>query len=65
MSTRVLVPFYSTYGHTFQMARAVADGADDVDQTTVRLRRIPELPASRDALSDQDDYEETQAAMQD
>ncbi|WP_103027611.1 NAD(P)H:quinone oxidoreductase [Salinibacter altiplanensis] len=65
MSTRVLVPFYSTYGHTFQMARAVADGAGDADQTTVRLRRIPELPASRDALSGEEAYEEAQAAMQD
>ena len=37
------VAFYSTYGHVHRMALAVAEGAESVPDTTVRLRRIAEL----------------------
>lgn len=63
MSARVLVAFYSTYGHTFQMARAVTDGAGEVVHTQTRLRCIPELLAARDALSGQKAYQKAQAQM--
>jgi len=39
---KILIPFYSTYGHTFQMAKAVAEGAKEVENAEVDLRRIPE-----------------------
>jgi len=39
---KVLVPFYSLYGHIYQMAKAVAEGASQVKRTQVELRRIPE-----------------------
>ncbi|MGM0472372.1 MAG: NAD(P)H:quinone oxidoreductase [Bacillota bacterium] len=39
---QILIPFYSMYGHTYQMAEAVAQGAREVDQAEVKLRRIPE-----------------------
>jgi NAD(P)H dehydrogenase (quinone) len=42
MPTNVLVTFYSTYGHVHRMARAVAEGAESVPDTTVRLCRIAE-----------------------
>ena len=43
---KILIPFYSTYGHTYQMAQAVAEGAKKVDGADVELRRIPEtMPA--------------------
>lgn len=58
--TNILVVFYSTYGHTFQMAQAVAEGASGIDGTEVRLRRIPELEEARKALSKQDAYLEAQ-----
>ncbi len=49
--TRIsLVVYYSTYGHTFQMAQAVAEGARSIRGTEVRLRRIPELEEARKAL---------------
>jgi len=40
MTTNILVAFYSTYGHVHRMALAVAEGAESVPDTTVRLRRI-------------------------
>ena len=42
MTTNILVTFYSTYGHVHRMALAVAEGAESVTDTTVRLRRIAE-----------------------
>lgn len=43
--TKILVLFYSTYGHNFQMAKAAAEGATAAG-ATVELRRIAEtLPA--------------------
>ncbi|RJQ45925.1 MAG: NAD(P)H:quinone oxidoreductase [Gaiellales bacterium] len=39
---KVAVVFYSMYGHTYQMAKAVAEGAGEVEGTAVELRRVPE-----------------------
>ena len=56
MTTNILVAFYSTYGHVHRMALAVAEGAQSVPDTIVRLRRIAELEEARKALSAQDAY---------
>jgi NAD(P)H dehydrogenase (quinone) len=39
---KVLVVFYSTYGHIFKMAEAVAEGVKQVKAAEVELRRVPE-----------------------
>jgi NAD(P)H dehydrogenase (quinone) len=39
---KVLVVYYSTYGHVHRMAEAVADGAREVEGAEVELRRVPE-----------------------
>lgn len=39
---KVLVLFYSMYGHIYRMAEAVAEGARKVGGTQVELRRVPE-----------------------
>lgn len=39
---KVLVVFYSLYGHVYAMARAVAAGAREVPGAEVALRRVPE-----------------------
>ena len=39
---KVLVVFYSVYGHVYQMAEAVAKGAKQVNGAEVELRRVPE-----------------------
>jgi NAD(P)H dehydrogenase (quinone) len=39
---KVLVVFYSMYGHIYKMAEAVAEGAREVQGAEVTLRRVPE-----------------------
>ena len=41
--TKVLVLYYSTYGHVERMAEAVAAGARSVPGTEVAVKRVPEL----------------------
>lgn len=43
MSVKVYVVFYSTYGHVYKMAEAVAAGAKDVPGAEVKLFQVPEL----------------------
>jgi NAD(P)H dehydrogenase (quinone) len=40
---RVLVLYYSSYGHVERMARAVAEGAAQVAGALVAVKRVPEL----------------------
>ena len=39
---KVLIVFYSTYGHVYKMAQAVAEGVKEVAGAQVDLRRVPE-----------------------
>jgi NAD(P)H dehydrogenase (quinone) len=39
---KVLIPFYSLYGHVYKMAQAVAEGAAQVKGARVELHRVPE-----------------------
>ncbi|MFB3895385.1 MAG: NAD(P)H:quinone oxidoreductase [bacterium] len=39
---KVLIVFYSMYGHVYRMAEAIAEGANQVPGTEVVLRRVPE-----------------------
>ena len=41
--TKVLVLYYSTYGHVEKMAEAVAEGARSVSGAEVTVKRVPEL----------------------
>ena len=43
--TKVLVLYYSSYGHLETMANAVADGAKSVSGVQVDVKRVPELVA--------------------
>jgi len=40
---RILILYYSMYGHTEAMAKAVAEGARSVAGTEVVIKRVPEL----------------------
>jgi NAD(P)H dehydrogenase (quinone) len=40
---KILVLYYSMYGHIEQMAKAQAEGAQQVPSVTVALKRVPEL----------------------
>ncbi len=59
-ATRILVTYYSTYGHVFRMAQAVVEGARSIPGTDVRLCRIPELEEARRVLSQQEFYVKAQ-----
>jgi NAD(P)H dehydrogenase (quinone) len=39
---KVLVLFYSTYGHVYRLAQAIADGVREVSGADVVLKRVPE-----------------------
>ena len=39
---KILVVFYSLYGHVYKMAEAICAGAREVSDATVDLRRVPE-----------------------
>ena len=65
MTTTVLIAFYSTYGHIHRMALAVAEGAEGVPDTAVKLRRIAELEEARKVLAGQDAYLRAQQAQAD
>src|SRR3546814_125324 len=41
--SKVLVLYYSTYGHIETMAKSVAEGARSVAGTEVTVKRVPEL----------------------
>ncbi len=41
--TKILVLYYSMYGHVERMAQAVAEGARSVADTEVAIKRVPEL----------------------
>lgn len=39
---KILVVFYSMYGHVYRLAEAIAGGAKEVMETQVEMRRVPE-----------------------
>ncbi|KAB3535769.1 NAD(P)H:quinone oxidoreductase [Alkaliphilus pronyensis] len=39
---KLLVLFYSTYGHVYQMAKAIAEGAKEVPGVEVEIKRVKE-----------------------
>ncbi|UOG74373.1 NAD(P)H:quinone oxidoreductase [Hymenobacter tibetensis] len=46
---KTLVLFYSTYGHLYKLAEAIAEGAREVEGNEVSLKRVPET-LSREIL---------------
>ena len=39
---KILIIFYSTYGHVYKMTEAIAEGAKTVKAAQVEIRRVPE-----------------------
>jgi len=39
---KVLIVYYSTYGHVHKMAEAIAEGANQIEGAEVVMRRVPE-----------------------
>lgn len=63
--TKLLITYYSSYGHMFKMAKAARDAAAENENYEVKLRKIPELEAARKAMSNQDPYLQAQEAQTD
>lgn len=51
---KVLVVYYSMYGHTLEMARAIAEGASQVSGVEVDLRRVKEFEAVDQIINNND-----------
>ena len=51
---KILVAYYSLYGHVLEMARAAAEGAKEVSGTDVRLRRIKEFDEVENVIAGND-----------
>jgi NAD(P)H dehydrogenase (quinone) len=64
MPSKILVVYYSSYGHIYQMAQAVVEGAKSVEGAEVRLRRIAELEQARQGMSTQPWYVQSQEQQQ-
>ncbi|TDO94873.1 NAD(P)H dehydrogenase (quinone) [Halanaerobium saccharolyticum] len=63
--TNLLITYYSSYGHMYQMAKAARDAAAENNDYDVKLRKIPELEAAKKAMSGQDPYLQAQEAQSD
>lgn len=48
--TKILVLYYSRYGHVAKLAEAIAEGARAVNGTEVVLKRVPELTLDEDSV---------------
>lgn len=65
MSTKILVAYYSAYGHTYKLAQAGRDGAKSVDNTEVKLAKVPELDEAKEALEGQEAYQKARKEQED
>ncbi|WP_036484002.1 NAD(P)H:quinone oxidoreductase [Myxosarcina sp. GI1] len=54
-SVKILVVYYSLYGHTLQLAQAVAEGAKSVSNVEVMLRRVEEFEVVKQKAIDGND----------
>jgi NAD(P)H dehydrogenase (quinone) len=43
MATKILVVFYSTYGHVYELAKEIAAGSQEVEGVEVKILQVPEL----------------------
>lgn len=56
----ILIPYYSAYGHIYEMAHSVAEGAKRVDGTEVKIVKIEEFEVVKEAMSGQEAYVQAQ-----
>ncbi len=61
----VLIAYYSAFGHVFEMAQAVRDGADSLDNVETRLRKFPEIEQAKENMEGNEMYEESRKEQKD
>lgn len=62
---KVLVVYYSMYGHTLQLAKAVAEGAGQVAGVEVVLRRVQEFDVVNQVIDNNDAARQVREQQQD
>lgn len=62
---KVLVVYYSLYGHTFQMAQAVGRGVSSVNGAELVLRRVEEFEIVKKNTASNEGVQKAQAAQKD
>ena len=62
---KVLIVYYSLYGHTLQLARAVEAGARSVEGVEVVLRRVQEFEVVEKATADNEAIRQVREQQQD
>jgi NAD(P)H dehydrogenase (quinone) len=62
---KILVVYYSMYGHVLKLARAAAEGARSVDGAEVVLRRVQELESNLPKVQSSKHAQEVLALQQD
>src|SRR5664280_3833874 len=62
---KILVVYYSMYGHVLKLARAAAEGAKTVAEAEVVLRRVQELDSNLAKLQGSKHAQEALAQQQD
>ncbi|WP_442603527.1 NAD(P)H:quinone oxidoreductase [Paenibacillus sp. KN14-4R] len=63
--TNILIPYYSAYGHIYSMAKAVAEGASQLEGVNVRMVRIPEFDFLKEKMQSQPFYVQAQEVQKD
>jgi NAD(P)H dehydrogenase (quinone) len=56
---KILVVYYTMYGHVYKLAQAVAEGAESVPGTEVMVRRVEDLPFNQRKLQESQHARET------
>ena len=56
---KLLIVYYSAFGHTYKLAQSVKSGAD-AEGATTRLRRVAELDVVAESMAGNDAYEAAQ-----
>jgi NAD(P)H dehydrogenase (quinone) len=62
---KVLVVYYSMYGHTFQMAQAVGRGVSSVKSAELVLRRVEEFEVVKKSTANNEGVQKALAAQKD
>ncbi len=65
ITTKILITYYSAYGHVFKLAKAVRDGAESLQDVETRLRKVPEIDEAEEMMQDDDKYLEAQEKQED
>lgn len=62
---KLLIVYYSLYGHTYQLAQAIAEGARQVDGIDIEVRKVKEFDEVGQATKDNPGAQEAKAQQKD